>query len=150
MKSSAWSQLEVLSWDSNPTPAPEPTVSPSRHCGSTSTPQTPQLPRNIDQTLKEGTWGFTLWVLTLLIHPYRKQQYCSFYPNRRKMGKKEENLLKGKQNTTFFFFPLAVHDSIVSRAFAFFWRERLSGWHAHETTQLPHLTWELRVQRLGF
>ena len=65
------------------------------------------------------------------------------------MGKKEENLLKGKQNTTYFFFPLAAHGSIFSRAFAFFWREQLSGWNAHETTQLPHLTWEPLVQCPG-
>lgn len=49
---------------------------------------------------------FTLvFQLCSSIHPYVKQQYCSFYPNRRKMGKKEGKL---KEKHSLFSFPLSA------------------------------------------
>lgn len=60
-------------------------------------------------------------------------------------GEKKKKTIK-KKKTSFFFLPRSVRSSNL-RISHFFQRERLSGWNACETAQLPHLMWELLVSQ---
>lgn len=61
------------------------------------------------------------------------------------MGTQEkESNKKGKGKLVFFLLSVCSSNLRISH---FFQRERLSGWNACETEQLPHLMWELLVSQ---